>query len=153
MHISYESGILENPSNELRESMFQMTKSPKLAPDVSVRLEICFKKGLPVLVTQEESSYEQPLEILSFLNKVGGDHGVGRIDIVENRFIGLKVGFFEIFSRYIIYFNHFCRILNYCCKMRQFFEYINSAPHNYNFLSIRFKECINILVFNILIKG
>lgn len=91
MHISYESGILENPGNEPRENMFQMTKSPKMAPEKSVRLVIDFKKGLPISVKQGDTLYKQPLEILTFLNKVGGENGVGRIDIVENRFIGLKV--------------------------------------------------------------
>lgn len=94
MHISYESGILENPANEPRESMFQMTKSPKVAPDTPLRLEITFQKGIPTLVRQGELSIENTLEIFSFLNKLGGECGVGRIDIVENRFIGLKVRYF-----------------------------------------------------------
>lgn len=95
MHISYESGILENPSNEPRESMFQMTKSVKVALDSSLRLEIEFKKGLPISVNHDGTIYGNPVKILSFLNKVGGENGVGRIDIVENRFIGLKVNFFS----------------------------------------------------------
>lgn len=91
MHISYESGILENPANESRESMFQMTKNPKTAPDTPVCLNIDFKKGLPVSLRYGELTVMKPLEMLLLLNKLGGEHGVGRIDIVENRFIGLKV--------------------------------------------------------------
>lgn len=91
MHISYESGILENPSNKPRENMFQMTVSLKETSNNPAEIEIEFKKGIPVSVKHEEALYKHPLEIFALLNRLGGEHGVGRIDIVENRFIGLKV--------------------------------------------------------------
>lgn len=92
MHISYESGILENPENEPPSDLYQMTKDPKQAPDEFYPIEISFKGGLPVfLKTRENKIINKPLEMFEFLNSVGGEYGVGRIDIVENRFIGLKV--------------------------------------------------------------
>lgn len=92
MHISYESGILENPANAPPEDLFQMTISPQKAPNTSFKLAITFEKGNPInLKTQDGISYSTPLTIFSFLNKLGGEYGIGRIDIVENRFIGLKV--------------------------------------------------------------
>lgn len=93
MHISYESGILENPSNEPPSDLYLMTRNPKEAPDEGLKLEIYFKKGLPDVVKVGDTGevYKEPLGILLFLNKVAGEHGIGRIDIVENRFLGLKV--------------------------------------------------------------
>lgn len=92
IHISYESGILENPANEAPSDLYQMTRDPKSAPNEGLRLEVFFKNGLPTKVVAGNGVvYEKPLEILLFLNKVGGEHGIGRIDIVENRFLGLKV--------------------------------------------------------------
>lgn len=92
MHISYESGILENPLNEAPQELYTMTQNPANSPDKPYRLEVQFQKGLPELVVDNDrKKYVKPLEILTFLNKIGGEYGVGRIDIVENRFIGLKV--------------------------------------------------------------
>lgn len=92
MHISYESGILENPSNEAPSNLYLMTTDPKKAPNKSLRLEVFFENGLPKKVLTENGYiYETPLTILMYLNKVAGEHGIGRIDIVENRFLGLKV--------------------------------------------------------------
>lgn len=92
MHISYESGILENPFNEAPQELYTMTQNPATSPDKPYRLEVQFQKGLPELVVDNDGKqYVKPLEILNFLNKIGGEYGVGRIDIVENRFIGLKV--------------------------------------------------------------
>jgi argininosuccinate synthase len=92
MHISYESGILENPNNEAPHDLFLMTVDPKKAPNEPFKLSIEFAKGLPIkVITQDAEVYDSPLEIFTFLNKIGGKYGVGRIDIVENRFIGLKV--------------------------------------------------------------
>ncbi|XP_068608893.1 argininosuccinate synthase [Brachionichthys hirsutus] len=92
MHISYESGILENPKSHAPDSLFEMTSNPEDAPDKRDVLEIEFKNGVPVKVTnvKEGTSKASPLDIFSYLNKVGAQHGVGRIDIVENRFIGMK---------------------------------------------------------------
>ncbi|KAI7813421.1 argininosuccinate synthase [Triplophysa rosa] len=92
MHISYESGILENPKNHPPSDLYQMTKSPEDSPNEPDLLEIDFNKGVPVKVThvKEGRSKHTSLEIFSYLNEIGAKHGVGRIDIVENRFIGMK---------------------------------------------------------------
>ncbi|KAJ8945011.1 hypothetical protein NQ318_010213 [Aromia moschata] len=107
MHISYESGILENPNNEAPQDLYLMTKDPKLAPQESVKLEIRFQNGFPISVHTGDVTYDNPLDILMFLNKVGGEHGVGRIDIVENRFIGLKSrGVYETPGGFILHIAH-----------------------------------------------
>uniref|UniRef100_A0A671NQK4 Argininosuccinate synthase n=1 Tax=Sinocyclocheilus anshuiensis TaxID=1608454 RepID=A0A671NQK4_9TELE len=92
MHISYESGILENPKNHAPSDLYQMTKNPEDSPNEPDVLEIDFAKGVPVKVThvKEGKSKDTALEIFCYLNEIGGKHGVGRIDIVENRFIGMK---------------------------------------------------------------
>uniref|UniRef100_A0A8C1SJW0 Argininosuccinate synthase n=1 Tax=Cyprinus carpio TaxID=7962 RepID=A0A8C1SJW0_CYPCA len=92
MHISYESGVLENPKNHAPPDLYQMTKNPEDSPNEPDLLEIHFTRGVPVKVThvKEGTCKETPLEIFCYLNEIGGKHGVGRIDIVENRFIGMK---------------------------------------------------------------
>lgn len=92
MHISYESGILEDPSTEAPQDMFQMTTDPEKAPDEPDVLVLDFKNGIPVQVTNTKTkeSVTDPLQLFVYLNEIGGKHGVGRIDIVENRFIGMK---------------------------------------------------------------
>jgi len=87
LHISYEGGILEDPWTEPSEDMFTMTVSPRNAPDEPEILEITFKGGDPVAITDINMS---PAELLKELNKLGGRHGIGRTDIVENRFVGIK---------------------------------------------------------------
>ncbi|PMB76950.1 MAG: argininosuccinate synthase, partial [Fervidicoccus fontis] len=86
-HISYEGGILEDPWVEPPEDMFIMTVSPEKAPDKPEYIEIEFEKGEASAVNGEKLS---PAELLKKLNKIGGKHGIGRVDMVENRFIGLK---------------------------------------------------------------
>ncbi|MFA5077620.1 MAG: argininosuccinate synthase [Candidatus Micrarchaeia archaeon] len=92
MHISYESGILEDPMTAPTEDMFEWTKSPKEAPDKETSIEIHFKDGIPVKVANKEDGTVKtdPLELFLYLNKLGAENGVGRIDIVENRFVGIK---------------------------------------------------------------
>lgn len=87
LHTSYEGGILEDPWAEPPEDMFEMTVSPEAAPDRPVYAEIGFESGIPVSVDGEELS---PSALLSCLNDVAGANGVGRVDIVENRFVGMK---------------------------------------------------------------
>jgi len=87
MHVSYEGGILEDPWNAPDESMFLTTCSPKAAPDEGVELLIGFEQGTPVSVDGRKLS---PANLLAHLNRVAGAHGVGRVDMVENRFVGLK---------------------------------------------------------------
>lgn len=90
MHISYEAGELEDPKLKPRESMFEMTVSPQKAPDKETELEIEFEEGTPIKVTCENTVKEDPLELYVFLNDIGGKNGVGRVDMVENRYVGLK---------------------------------------------------------------
>lgn len=92
MHISYESGVLEDPNCPAPDDLFGMVCDPKKAPDTGDMLEIEFKRGIPIRVTNKGDGTEKtdPLEIYLYLNKIGGKHGVGRIDIVENRYIGMK---------------------------------------------------------------
>ncbi|MBE0497806.1 MAG: argininosuccinate synthase [Campylobacterales bacterium] len=87
LHISYEGGILEDPSAEPEESMWLWSNSPENAPDEAEYLEIGYKHGDPVSLNGTELS---PATILKTLNELGGKHGIGRVDIVENRFVGMK---------------------------------------------------------------
>jgi len=87
LHVSYEGGILEDPWVEPPENMFEMTVSPEKAPDKPTYLEIEFSKGEPVAIDGNKMS---PGEILAYLNNVAGKNGVGRVDMVENRFVGMK---------------------------------------------------------------
>ena len=87
MHISYEGGILEDPWAEPPEDIFLWTASVHDAPDEPERVEISFEKGVPVALNGEKM---KPADLLAALNTAGSRHGVGRVDIVENRFIGIK---------------------------------------------------------------
>src|ERR671937_1635329 len=86
-HISYEGGILEDPWAEPPDKMFLLTQSPEAAPDVPVSIEVEFERGDPVAV---DGSRRGPVGLLNHLNRVGGEHGIGRVDLVENRFVGMK---------------------------------------------------------------
>lgn len=87
LHISYEGGILENPWTEPDEGMFQMTVSPEKAPDTPTYLEMSFENGDPVALDGEKM---EPLALFKRLNTLGGQNGIGRLDMVENRFVGMK---------------------------------------------------------------
>ncbi|GJM16481.1 MAG: argininosuccinate synthase [Thermodesulfobacteriota bacterium] len=87
LHISYEGGILEDPWNEPPEDMFEMTVSPERAPNEPQYIDIDFENGAATKIDGKELT---PSEILDTLNKVGGANGVGRVDLVENRFVGMK---------------------------------------------------------------
>jgi len=87
LHISYEGKALEDPWVAPDESMFRMTVSPETAPDTPVVIEITFERGDPVAIDDEALS---PAALLERLNTIAGAHGIGRIDIVENRFVGMK---------------------------------------------------------------
>src|SRR5205823_6056035 len=114
LHISFESGILEDPwfdaSAEKSREMYVLSVSPEEAPDKAETIELVFEKGtctgigyheidalLDELGMQESRKFDSenhaqlsPLEIMRVLNKLGGKHGVGRVDLVENRFVGMK---------------------------------------------------------------
>ncbi|KAL3817180.1 hypothetical protein ACHAXA_007723 [Cyclostephanos tholiformis] len=91
-HTSYESGVLEDAACTYEESMFKMTVSPKAAPEESTDIEIEFVKGVPVKLTNKTDGTVKtdPLELFMYANEIGGANAIGRIDIVENRFVGIK---------------------------------------------------------------
>jgi argininosuccinate synthase len=86
-HISYEGGILEDPWSEPPDKMFLLTQPPEAAPDIAIYVEIEFEAGDPVAVDGRRLA---PVALFTHLNRVGGEHGVGRVDLVENRFVGMK---------------------------------------------------------------
>jgi argininosuccinate synthase len=87
LHISYEGGILEDPWAEAEEDMWRWSVSPENAPDRAEYLELSYAQGDIVAVNGEAMS---PAAVLAHLNKLGGKHGIGRADIVENRYVGMK---------------------------------------------------------------
>ncbi|MDX1959785.1 MAG: argininosuccinate synthase, partial [Leptospiraceae bacterium] len=87
MHLSFEGGILEDPYREPDESMFLLTTSPEKAPEKPTYLELDFEKGNCVAIDGKKMN---PLEIMESLNQIGGMNGIGRVDIVENRLVGIK---------------------------------------------------------------
>ena len=86
-HISFEGGILEDPWAEPPPKMFLLTNSPEAAPDVPVYVDIEYEAGNPVAVDGDRLG---PAALLERLNRLGGEHGIGRVDLVENRFVGMK---------------------------------------------------------------
>ncbi|HEU0174004.1 MAG TPA: argininosuccinate synthase [Blastocatellia bacterium] len=86
-HLSHEGGILEDPANEPEEAMFELTVSPEKAPDEPEYVEIGFEKGAPVKVNGE---HLDPVPLIETLNEIGGRNGCGRVDLVENRLVGMK---------------------------------------------------------------
>ena len=87
MHISFESGMLEDPWQAPLAEMFELSKSPQEAPDQSREILIDFEQGIPVAVDGQRLS---PAALLTQLNRIGGENGIGRADIVESRFVGMK---------------------------------------------------------------
>ncbi len=87
LHISYEGGVIEDPANEPEEDMWLWTVSPENAPDEATYIDITYEKGDIVAINGEAMS---PATVMEYLNKVGGANGIGRDDIVENRFVGMK---------------------------------------------------------------
>jgi argininosuccinate synthase len=86
-HISFEGGILEDPWKQPAEDMFVLTSSPEKAPAKPLYLEIAYRQGNPVAINGKALS---PARLLAQLNRLGGMHGIGRVDIVENRYVGMK---------------------------------------------------------------
>jgi argininosuccinate synthase len=86
-HLSHEGGPLEDPAFEPEASMFKLTTDPRLAPETPEKVTISFERGIPVAVNDEELS---PSALIEALNATGGRHGVGRVDLVENRLVGIK---------------------------------------------------------------
>ena len=103
-HISYEGGILEDPANEPLEEMFLLTRSPQEAPDKPVTIEISFEKGVPLALN---GTRMDGVSLLEALNKIAGENAIGRVDIVENRLVGMKSrGVYETPGGTLLYFAH-----------------------------------------------
>jgi argininosuccinate synthase len=108
LHISFESGVLEDPwfdaSSKKMRGMYKLSVAPEEAPDEVEHVDLAFENGNCVKVNGKKLS---PLGIMQTLNKLGGKHGVGRVDIVENRFVGMKGrGVYETPGGAILYFAH-----------------------------------------------
>lgn len=86
-HISHEGGVLEDPWSEPEEAMYTLSVSPEQAPDTPEYVEVGFEQGVPISVNGERLG---PVALLGTLNELGAKHGVGRIDLVENRLVGMK---------------------------------------------------------------
>ena len=103
-HISHEGGVLEDPAQEPPADLFMLTTSPELAPNEPEEVSIGFNQGTPVAVN---GVFLDPVAILTTLNKIGGRHGVGRIDLVEDRLVGMKSrGVYETPGGTLLYAAH-----------------------------------------------
>jgi argininosuccinate synthase len=103
-HISYEGGNLENLNNSYDNTMFKLTISPEHASQTPSYVSIAFERGIPVSINRQRMS---PINLITTLNKIAGDNGIGRIDIVENRLIGIKSrGVYEAPAATVLYFAH-----------------------------------------------
>jgi len=87
LHISYEGGILEDPWAEAEDDMWRWTVSPQNAPDTATYIELTYQRGDIIAIDGKAMT---PAQVLAELNRVGGENGIGRLDIVENRYIGMK---------------------------------------------------------------
>jgi argininosuccinate synthase len=109
MHISHEAGILEDPMFTMQKSMLEKMIMPQDAPDSETRIVIDFKDGIPVKVLNKDDGTvkKDPYELFVYLNKIGGDNGIGLLDMVENRFVGIKSrGVYETPGATILYAAH-----------------------------------------------
>ncbi|MEJ5311458.1 MAG: argininosuccinate synthase [Anaerolineae bacterium] len=126
-HLSHEGHILENPWLEPEESMFQLTVAPEKAPDTPLYIEIDFKSGIPVRL---DGVSHGPVELVTRLNKLGGAHGVGRLDMVENRLVGIKSrGVYETPGGTILYAA--LRALETLCLDRESLHYKDLVAEKY----------------------
>ena len=109
MHISHEAGILEDPLYFAGKDILQKMVMPMDAPDKETHISVTFKDGIPVSVTNKDdnTSYSDPMELFTYLNKLGGANGIGLLDMVENRFVGIKSrGIYETPGATILYAAH-----------------------------------------------
>ena len=126
-HLSHEGGILEDPWREPEEDMFVLTVAPEAAPDEPLYLEIDFKEGIPKRI---DGVAYGPVELLTRLNELGGAHGVGRADLVENRLVGVKSrGVYETPGGTILYTAH--RALESICLDRETLHYKDVVAQRY----------------------
>ena len=126
-HLSHEGGILEDPWQEPEEEMFVLTMAPETAPDEPLYLTIDFKEGIPKRINGVAFG---AVELLTRLNKLGGAHGVGRADLVENRLVGMKSrGVYETPGGAILYTAH--RALESVCLDRETLHYKDVVAQRY----------------------
>jgi len=131
LHISFEGGILEDPWNAPPEEIFVLSVSPQAAPDQPTTIEIEFKGGIPIAVDGEELS---PANLLARVNKLGGENGIGRLDIVENRYVGMKSrGVYETPGGTILHIAH--RALETITLDREVFHFKDSLITKYSELA------------------
>ena len=118
-HLSHEGGGLEDPWNEPKEEMFQLTQSPEAAPDEAEYVEVYFEQGVPKRMNGKAMG---PIGLVAALNELGGKHGVGRVDVVENRLVGMKSrGVYETPGGTILYRAH--EGLEQICLDKQTLQY------------------------------
>ena len=126
-HLSHEGGLLENPWNEPESPMFQLTNSPECAPDKAEYIEIGFEQGNPVSLNGEEMN---AVDLFVALNKIGGAHGIGRTDIVENRLVGMKSrGVYEAPAGTILHRAH--QLLESICLDKHTMQYKDMIAPKY----------------------
>jgi len=126
-HISHEGGMLEDPWVEPEEEMFKITVAPEAAPDEPLYIVIDFEQGVPVALDGQPMG---PVELLTRLNELGGAHGVGRVDLVENRLVGIKSrGVYETPGGTILYTAH--QGLESICLDRETLHYKELVAHRY----------------------
>jgi argininosuccinate synthase len=126
-HLSHEGGILENPANEPEESMFQLTVSPESAPEKPEYVEIEFEQGEATTVNGETLS---PAKLVRRLNEIGGRNGIGRVDLVENRLVGMKSrGVYETPGGTLLFSAH--RELESLCLDRETLHYKDVVANRY----------------------
>lgn len=126
-HLSHEGGELEDPWNEPSEDMFQLSVSPEKAPDEPTYIELEFKQGTPVALDGVEL---EPVELIAKLNSIGGANGIGRIDLVENRLVGMKShGVYETPGGTLLYTAH--RELEYLTLDREMLHYKDLLAQKY----------------------
>jgi len=109
LKLNANAGILEDPKHEAKEEVYTKTKSPEDAPDKTVKIMIEFKDGEPILIENLENGekFDNALELFTYLNKLGSENGIGRMDIVENRYVGIKSrGIYETPAGTILHIAH-----------------------------------------------
>lgn len=126
-HLSHEGGILEDPANTPEAAMYQWTVDPEEAPDKTEEVRIDFEKGVPVAVDEVPMA---PAQVIATLNEVGAQHGIGRVDLVENRLVGMKSrGVYETPGGTILYAAH--RELESLCLDRDTLHYKEQVALRY----------------------
>ncbi len=126
-HLSHEGGLLENPWNEPESPMYQLTNEPERAPDEAEYIEIGFLQGNPISLNGEDM---RAVELFTTLNRLGGKHSIGRIDIVENRLVGMKSrGVYETPAGTILHRAH--QLLESICLDKHTMQYKDTVAAKY----------------------